>query len=301
MDKVAEKIKELKAKNNAIILAHTYQRPEVQDLADFVGDSLELSMRAKDNSADVIVFCGVRFMAETAKIISPQKTVLLAEAGAGCPMAEMITADELRELKFKYPTYKVVTYVNSTAEVKALSDICCTSSNAVKVVSSIPDSHGVIFVPDTNLGSYVQRTLNRKNMVIWQGHCYVHSQIMEEEVLELKKKYPKAVTFAHPECSEHVLKHADHILSTSGMIKKAGELSHDEFIVITEQGILHPLKKKYPNKKFYALDRAVCLNMKKTTVESVLSSLELMRYSVEIPRDVIESAKRAVFNMLELK
>lgn len=301
MDKVAQKIRELKAKHNAIILAHTYQRPEVQDLADFVGDSLELSLRAKDNSADVIVFCGVRFMAETAKIISPQKKVLLAEAGAGCPMAEMINADELKELKSKHPTYKVVTYVNSTAEVKALSDICCTSSNAVRVVSSIPESQGVIFVPDTNLGSYVQRTLNRKNMIVWQGHCYVHSQVMEEDVLGLKEKHPKAIVFAHPECSELVLKHADHILSTSGMIKKAGEIDAEEFIIITEQGILHPLNKAYPKKKFYTLEKAVCLNMKKTTVESIINSLELLRYSVEVPKDVMESAKRAVFNMLELK
>ena len=301
MDKLAQKIKDLKEKNNAIILAHTYQRAEVQDLADFVGDSLELSLKARDNSADIILFCGVRFMAETAKIISPQKKVLLAEVGAGCPMAEMITADELRELKAKHPNYKVVTYVNSTAEVKALSDICCTSSNAVKVVSSIPEEQGVIFIPDINLGSYVQRSLKRKNMIVWQGHCYVHSQIMEAEVLELKAKHPKAVTFAHPECNEHVLKHADHILSTSGMIKKVAELSDDEYIVITEQGILHPLQKKYPNKKFYCLDKALCLNMKKTTAESVLNSLELMRYSIEIPRDVMESARRAVFNMLELK
>lgn len=301
MEQIVKKIKDLKAKHNAIILAHTYQRPEVQDVADFVGDSLELSLKARDNSADVIVFCGVRFMAETAKIISPQKKVLLAEAGAGCPMAEMITADELRELKAKHPTYKVVTYVNSTAEVKALSDICCTSSNATKVVASIPEDQGVIFIPDINLGSYVQRTLNRKNMILWQGHCYVHSQIMPEEVLGLKEKHPQAIVFAHPECSELVLKHADHILSTSGMLKKAGELNDKEFIIITEQGILHPLKKWYPQKKFYSLDRAVCLNMKKTTIESVLNSLELMRYSIEVPKDVMESAKRAIFNMLELK
>jgi quinolinate synthase len=298
---IINKIKELKKKHNAIILAHTYQRAEVQDIADFVGDSLELSLRARDNSADVIVFCGVRFMAETAKIISPNKKVFLTEVAAGCPMAEMISADELRELKAKYPTYKIVTYVNSTAEVKALSDICCTSSNAVKVVSSIPQEQGVIFVPDTNLGSYVQRTLKRENMIVWQGHCYVHSQIMEEDVLGLKKAHPKAIVLAHPECSEQVLKHADHILSTSGMIKKVEDIKADEFIVITEQGILHPLNKKYPNKKFYAIDRALCLNMKKTNIESVLNSLELMRYSIEVPRDVMESAKRAVFNMLELK
>ncbi|HOW16265.1 MAG TPA: quinolinate synthase NadA [bacterium] len=298
---IVNKIKELKKKHNAIILAHTYQRAEVQDIADFVGDSLELSLRARDNSADLIVFCGVRFMAETAKIISPNKKVLLTEVAAGCPMAEMISADELRELKAKYPTYKVVTYVNSTAEVKALSDICCTSSNAVRVVSSIPQEQGVIFVPDTNLGSYVQRTLKRDNMVVWQGHCYVHSQIMEEDVLALKKLHPNAIVLAHPECSEHVLKHANHVLSTSGMIKKVEEIKAEEFIVITEQGILHPLNKKYPNKKFYSIDRALCLNMKKTTVESVLNSLELMRYSIEVPRDVMESAKRAVFNMLELK
>jgi len=301
MKKIAEKIKVLKERHNAIILAHTYQRPEVQDVADFVGDSLDLSLKAKDNVADIIVFCGVKFMAETAKIISPHKKVLLAELDAGCPMAEMITADELRELKLKYSNYKVVCYVNSTAEVKALSDICCTSSNAVKVVNSIPQDQGVIFVPDANLGSYVQRTLKRKNMILWQGHCYVHAFVMEEDVLNLKKQYPKAVVFAHPECTDHVLKHANYILSTSEMIKKVAELNDGEFIIITEQGIIYPLQKKYPQKKFYSLDKSVCLNMKKTTINSVLNSLELMQYNIEVPKNVMENAKKAVFNMLELQ
>ena len=300
MDRVANKIKELKHKRNAVILAHTYQRPEIQDIADFVGDSLDLSLKVKSSNAKVVVFCGVRFMAETAKLISPEKTVLLPELSAGCPMADMITADELREIKKKYPDYSVVTYVNSTAEVKAESDICCTSSNAVKIVSSIPKEKGVIFIPDANLGSYVKSQLKRENMVLWPGYCSIHANITEEEVLELKAKHKSAVVFAHPECKTQVLSHADYILSTSAMIKKASEIKGKEIIIVTEQGILHPLKKSCPDKTFYSIQKAVCPNMKKTTVDLVLESLELMQHNITLDEVILKKARRAVERMLEV-
>jgi quinolinate synthase len=300
MDRVTNKIKELKSKNNAVILAHTYQRPEIQEIADFVGDSLDLSLKVKSSNAKVVVFCGVRFMAETAKLISPEKTVLLPELSAGCPMADMITANELRDIKKKYPEHVVVTYVNSTAEVKAESDICCTSSNAVKIVSSIAKEKGVIFVPDANLGSYVKAQLKRDNMVLWPGYCSIHASITEQEVLELKAKYKEAVVFAHPECKTQVLNHADYILSTSAMIKKATEIKEKEIIIVTEQGILHPLKKNCPSKTFYAIQKAVCPNMKKTTIDLVLESLELMQHNITLDEVILKKARRAVERMLEV-
>lgn len=300
MDKISYKIKELKSERNAVILAHTYQRPEIQDVADFVGDSLDLSLKVKKTGAKVVVFCGVRFMAETAKLISPEKTVLLPELNAGCPMADMITADELRDIKKKYPDHAVVTYVNSTAEVKAESDICCTSSNAVKIVSSIPKEKGVIFVPDFNLGSYVKKQLKKDNMVLWPGYCSIHANITEQEILELKAEHKDAVVFAHPECKAQVLSHADFILSTSAMIRKATELKEKEIIIVTEQGILHPLKKACPDKTFYAIQKAVCPNMKKTTIDLVLESLELMQHNIILDEVILKNARRAVDRMLEI-
>jgi len=297
---IFEKIKELKSKREAVILAHTYQRPEIQDIADFVGDSLDLSLKVKKTNAKMVVFCGVRFMAETAKLISPEKTVLLPELSAGCPMADMITAEELRGLKKKHPGHVVVTYVNSTAEVKAESDICCTSSNSVKIVSSIPKKTGVIFVPDVNLGSYVKAQLKRDNIVLWPGCCSIHANITEDDVLELKAKHKNAVVFAHPECKIQVLNHADYILSTSAMIKKAIEIKEEEIIIVTEQGILHPLKKNCPDKTFYAIQKAVCPNMKKTTIDLVLESLELMQHNITLDEVILKKARRAVERMLEI-
>jgi len=292
---------ELKKKRNAVILAHTYQLPEIQDVADFVGDSLELSLKVSETNADVVVFCGVKFMAETAKLISPKKTVLMPEPSAGCPMADMITADELRTVKKKYPDHAVVCYVNSTAEVKAESDICCTSSNAIKVVESIPRDKGVIFVPDINLGTYVKNKLQRDNMVLWPGYCNVHFFVTAEEVIRLKNDHKDAVVFAHPECKTEVLNLADHILSTSGMVKKVAEINKKDFIVITEQGILHPLKKKYPDRNFYALDRMLCPNMKKTTIDMIPESLERMQYKIELSDEIIKKARIAVDKMLKLQ
>jgi quinolinate synthase len=296
---IVEKIKDLKLKKDAVILAHTYQEPEIQDIADYVGDSLGLSLEVSRLKNKVVVFCGVRFMAETAKIISPEKTILMPNMDATCPMAAMITKDELINFKSKYPGYKVVCYVNSTSETKAESDVCCTSSNAIKVVESLGES-GVIFVPDQNLGGYVKRSLNKENMVLWPGFCSVHAMIKKDELISLKTKQPKAVVFSHPECKKNILDLSDYILSTSQMINMAGSVKEDEIIVVTETGVLHPLKTKYPNKKFYSLD-AVCKNMKKTTIDMIIPCLENLENEVMVNEKVSKKAKQAVDNMLKIK
>jgi quinolinate synthase len=300
MDPIFEKIKILKAEKKAVILAHTYQRPEIQDLADFVGDSLELSFKARDTKAETIVFCGVRFMAETAKIISPEKKVIMPDLTAGCPMAEMVTAQQVRELKAQYPGYKVVCYVNSTAEVKAESDICCTSSNALRIVESIPFETGVIFIPDMNLGLYVKNKLQRDNFILWPGYCFVHAFVTKEEVVELKNKTPNAIVMAHPECKTEVLDLADYVLSTSKIISKVGELEDKEFIIITEQGIIHPLQKKYPDKKFYHLGKMLCVNMKINTIDTLLDAIENDKYEINVPEPVLEKAKLALDRMMNV-
>ncbi|MCX6113176.1 MAG: quinolinate synthase NadA, partial [Proteobacteria bacterium] len=269
--------------------------------ADFVGDSLELSFKAKETNADVILFCGVKFMAETAKIISPDKTVIMPDPDAGCPMACMITAQDVISLKEKYPNHEVVCYVNSTADVKAESDICCTSSNAVKVVESISKNKGIIFIPDVNLGTYVKNKLKRENFILWPGYCLVHAFVTAEEVMELKKKHPLASVIVHPECKIEVIELADHILSTSGMVRKIAELKDKEFIVVTEQGIVYPLKNRYPDRKFYYLSKMTCVNMKKNTIEMVEESLENMRYEIKVKEQIIVKAKKALDRMLQLK
>jgi quinolinate synthase len=299
-ENVIKKINDFKKKENAIILAHTYQLPEIQEIADFVGDSLELSMKVKESDAKLVVFCGVRFMAETAKLISPEKTVLLPAEYAGCPMANMVTAEQLTEYKKEHPNTKIVCYINSTAEVKAQCDMCCTSSNAVKVVQSFPMEQDILFVPDQNLGAYVKGQLNKENMSLWPGHCYVHSNIHEEDVLNLKLQHHDAVIMAHPECKAEVLKHADYILSTSNMVRKVKEIQANEFIIVTEEGILHQLRKQYPDKTFYSLKKAICLNMKKTTLEVLLDAIENKKHEVVLSEDVISKAKVCVYNMLNL-
>lgn len=300
MDPIFEKIKTLKAEKKAVILAHTYQRPEIQDLADFVGDSLELSFKARDTKAETIVFCGVRFMAETAKIISPDKRVIMPDLTAGCPMAEMVTAQQVRELKAQYPGYQVVCYVNSTAEVKAESDICCTSSNALRIVESIPFETGIIFVPDMNLGLYVKNKLQRDKFVLWPGYCFVHAFVTKEDLIELKDKAPKAKVMAHPECKTEVLELADYVLSTSKIITKVGELEDKEFIIITEQGIIHPLEKKYPDKKFHHLGKMLCVNMKINTMDILLEAIENDKYEINIPEPVSQKAKLALDRMMNV-
>ena len=299
-ERLLDKIKTLKADRNAVILAHNYQPAEIQDLADFCGDSLGLSVQASKTDAEVIVFCGVRFMAETAAILSPQKTVLLPDKHAGCPMADMITADQLRGLKEEHPDALVVCYVNSTAEVKAESDYCCTSANAVEVVESLPFHKKVIFVPDQHLGRFVADKTGR-DMVLWPGYCTTHVFITEEDIKEAKEKHPDAIVMAHPECSEPVKDLADELLSTGQMLKFVAQSSASQFIVATENGIIHTLKKQNPKAEFFpASERAICPNMKKISIDKVITSLEQMQYQVTVPEPVRTKAKRSLDRMIEI-
>ena len=296
---LVEDILRLREQRQAVILAHNYQIGEVQDIADLVGDSLELSQKAARTDARVIVFCGVHFMAETASILSPEKTVLLPDINAGCPMADMITADELRKKKQEHPGVPVVCYVNSSAEVKAESDICCTSANALKVVESVPADE-VIFVPDQYLGHYVS-TKTRKKMLLWPGYCPTHVKILAEDIIKLKKQFPNAKVVVHPECTPEVIDLADEALSTSGMLKFAQKTQAKEIIVGTENGIIHRLKKENPGKTFIpASKKAVCPNMKRINLEKVLWSLQDMSPEVRVPEEIRIRAKRAVDRMLEI-
>ena len=292
------KIDALKKERHAVILAHNYQLPEVQDVADYVGDSLQLSQQAAQTEAEVIVFCGVHFMAETAAILSPDKTVLLPEKYAGCPMADMIDADQLRQLKREHPGATVVCYVNSSAEVKAESDYCCTSSNGVKVVESLSDAAEIIFVPDKYLGSYISLQTGR-DMVLWNGYCATHARIREGDIARARQEHPEAVVMAHPECPGPVREMADAVLSTSGMCSYAQQSDAKEFIVATELGIIHPLRKDNPDKVFYpATEAGVCPNMKMTTLEKVLWSLEKLEHKITVPAEIRERALRSVENMI---
>jgi quinolinate synthase len=295
-----EKIQELKQKRNAVILAHNYQPDEIQDLADFQGDSLGLSIEAAKSNAQVIVFCGVHFMAETAAILSSQKIVLLPEPHAGCPMADMITAEQLRVLKQHHPDAVVVCYVNSSAEVKAESDYCCTSANAVEVVNSLGKDKKIIFVPDQYLGQFVASRTGR-DLILWPGYCPTHVLITEDDIKKAKAEHPDAVVMAHPECTEPVKRIVDQILSTSQMIKFAAKSAAKEFIVATEKGIIHSLKKQRPDAKFYpATERALCPNMKKITVDKIIASLESMQPEVTVPEKIRLKAKKAVDRMIEI-
>jgi quinolinate synthase len=297
---IISKIRRLKERHNAVILAHNYQTGEVQDIADFTGDSLGLSVQASKTTADVIVFCGVRFMAETAKILSPHKTVLLPDEMAGCPMADMIDASRLRQLKAKHPKALVVCYVNTTAEVKAESDYCCTSSNAVDLVKSLPADREIIFVPDKNLGQFVSERTGRE-MILWPGYCVVHARITGEDIIMARENHPDAVVIAHPECSKDVRDSVDELLSTGGMLKFASTSQAKEFVVVTETGIIHTLRKRNPDKKFYPVStRMVCSNMKKINLEKVLWSLEDMKYEVTVNERIAERARLALERMLEV-
>ena len=295
-----KKILALKKKRNAVILAHNYQLGEVQDIADFVGDSLELSQNAAKTNADVIVFCGVHFMAETASILCPDKVVLLPDMNAGCPMADMITAERLRAKKKEHPQAVVVCYINSSAEVKAESDICCTSANAVKVVESL-GAREIIFVPDQYLGHYVSARTGKK-MILWPGFCPTHVRIKPERIKELKREYPQAKIVVHPECQPEVIALADEVFSTSGMCRYAQRDEVREMIVGTELGIIHRLKKENPGKRFIPVsEQAICPNMKLITLEKVLWSLEEMNPEVKVPEGIRLRAKAAVDKMLEGK
>jgi len=294
---IVEEIIRLKKEKNAIILVHNYQRSEIQDIADFLGDSLGLSRKAVKTDAKIIVFCGVRFMAETAKILSPEKMVLLPRKEAGCPMADMITAEDLRILKEKYPGAKVVSYVNTNADVKAESDICCTSANAIKVVRNIK-AEKIIFTPDKNLAAYCQRFTD-KEIIPWNGYCYVHEKIREEEVRLAKEKFPDALLLVHPECNTSVIDLADEVLSTSGMLNFAKKTDKKRFLIGTEEGLIYRLKKENPGKKFYTVGTAkICRNMKMTTLNDVYLSLKEERYAIKLPEDIIKFAQKALTAML---
>ena len=295
-----EKIKNLKKSRNAVFLVHNYQLGEIQDIADFVGDSLELSQKAAKTEADVIVFCGVHFMAETASILCPDKIVLLPDRHAGCPMANMITVTRLKEQKKEQPRATVVCYVNSTAAVKAESDVCCTSANAVRIVEKLADAEEIMFVPDQYLGNYVAAQTGRK-MILWPGYCPTHVRIQPRDITRLKTEYPRAKVVAHPECRPEVTALADVVLSTGGIIRFASETEAEEIIVGTEIGILHRLKKENPGKKFIAAsEQAVCPRMKLITLETILWSLENMTHQVKVPERIRLRAKAAVDKMLEV-
>jgi quinolinate synthase len=294
-----EKIRSLLKKRNAIMLSHNYQPPEIQDVADLCGDSLELSIKAAQTDADVIVFCGVHFMAETASILSPDKTVLLPREDAGCLMADMIEPEGLQIMIDKLPAMPVVTYVNSTAAVKALSTICCTSANAINVVNSL-DADEVIMTPDRNLALYTA-SRTQKKVHTWDGYCPSHDRLLPEDVYSAKKAYPDAVFMAHPECRPEVLELADVIRSTSGMIRYAKESENSSFIVGTEIGLIYPLKKANPDKAFYpASSKMLCKNMKKISLEDVVRSLEHMEGEVKVPEDIRRPAFKAVQKMVDL-
>ena len=298
--RLLDTIDELKTQRKAVILAHNYQPAEIQDLADFCGDSLGLSIQASRTQADVIVFCGVRFMAETAAILSPQKTVLMPEPTAGCPMADMITAEQLRQAKSEHPDALVVCYVNSSAEVKAESDYCCTSSNAVAVVRSLPPDREILFVPDQHLGRFVEEQTGRK-LILWPGYCSTHVFISEDEIEQARQEHPRAVVMAHPECSEPVKDRADALLSTGQMLDFVKDSAARQFIVATENGMIHPLKKARPDAEFVpASPRGVCPNMKKTTVEKVLASLENLQYEVAVSAEIRAAAQKALQRMVEI-
>jgi quinolinate synthase len=295
-----EKISALKERRNAVILAHNYQLGEVQDIADFVGDSLELSQRAAETGAGVIVFCGVQFMAETASILCPEKVVLLPDMNAGCLLADTITAERLRAKKKEHPQAVVVCYVNSPAEVKAESDICCTSANAIRIVESL-DAREILFVPDQYLGHYVSARTGKK-MILWPGFCPTHARISPERIKELKREYPQAKVVVHPECRPEVIALADEVLSTGGMCRYARRDEVREMVVGTELGIIHRLKKENPGKRFIpASEQAICPHMKLITLEKVLWSLEEMKPEVKVPEEIRLRAKAAVDKMLEVK
>ena len=296
--KLKARIQQLKKERNAVILAHYYQRDEIQEIADIKGDSLALSRAARDTDADVIVFCGVLFMAETASILNPDKTVLLPVKEAGCPMVDMVTVEMLQKKKKEYPKAVVVGYVNTSAAVKAECDICCTSSNAVDLVRSLKEKQ-ILFVPDKNLGKYIQSQLPDKEIIYWEGFCSTHVRVHEGQIKAAKRLHPDAEFVCHPECEPPVLALADHVASTAGIIKYVGKSKAKEFIIGTEHGILFQLRHQYPDKKFYMpTEGFTCADMKLTTLGWVVHSLELMKHKVEVPEDIRIRAKKAVDKMI---
>lgn len=294
-----ERLMQLKKERNAIILAHYYQRPEIQEVADFIGDSFGLAQKAKTTEADVILFCGVHFMGESAKILNPQKTVIIPDERAGCPMADMVNVDGLRKLKAQHPNAKVVAYINTSADVKAETDICCTSSNAKRVIESV-DSDEIIWVPDKNLGHYVSQFTDKK-MIIWEGYCNTHDQLSVEDVMNLKQQYPNAQFVVHPECRPEVVALGDFVGSTTGILKYCRESSHKEFIIGTEDGTGYMLQKDSPDKTFiFASKYLVCPNMKVNNLKKCVEALETMRPEIYVPEHVANAARGSLERMLEV-
>lgn len=311
MNQYIQEISSLKKERDAIILAHNYQLPEVQDVADFIGDSLALSRKAEKTNAKNIIFCGVHFMAETASIICPDKDVFIPDLNAGCSLASSINSTELMNWKKDHPDAIVVSYVNTSAEIKALSDYCCTSSNAVKVVNSIPSNNEILFLPDMFLGSYVSEVTKRKNMYIWPGECHVHAGIRAEDINKMMKQYQNAEFLVHPECSctsstmYHMSKgdilHEGHILSTEGMMERAKNSPKTDFIVATETGILYRMQKENPSKNFIPIRKdAICQYMKKITIDKVYNSLVNNVYKVRVPKTTADKARSAIERMLSI-
>ncbi len=295
-----KEINRLKKERNAIILAHYYQRPEIQDIADYVGDSFGLAQQASQSTADVIIFCGVHFMAESAAILSPDKKVILPEEGAGCPMADMADAKDLAKLKKEHPNAVVVSYVNTTAAVKAESDYCCTSSNAVKIFEQIPKDREIIFVPDKNLGDYAAKQANRE-VILWPGYCNTHDNVLPEDITKIKNEYPNAKVVAHPECRPEVLKMSDYVGSTAKMIKYVTETDFTQYIIVTEMGLLHQLKKDNQNKEIIlASKKLVCPNMKLTTLPKVERALRELGPVITVDEEIAKKAKIALERMLEV-
>lgn len=297
---IIDEINKLKKEKNAVILAHNYQIPEIQDIADYVGDSLELSKKAAKTDADIIVFCGVHFMAESAKILSPNKKVLLPVLDAGCPMADMIDADQLRIFKEEYPDIPVVCYVNSSAAVKAESDICCTSSNALKIVNSL-EKDKILFVPDKNLGNYISTKNPQKDIICWEGFCITHHRVRHNELDMVRKHRGETKILVHPECNPEVVKKADFVGSTSEIIEYVKNSEDKKFIIGTEMGILHRLRKQNPDKKYYLLSPSlVCYNMKKTSLEDVYKALKDENNEINVDKEVMDKAHKSLERMLRL-
>ncbi len=299
-------IDKLRNQKNAIILAHYYQKPEIQDIADFVGDSLDLSRRSADTDADIIVFAGVHFMAETAKILSPQKKVLLPDLAAGCSLAESCPPEKFKKFRQRYPDHIVVSYVNTSAEIKALTDITCTSTNAVKIIESIPEDQKIIFAPDRNLGNYLN-SITGRNMKLWDGACHVHEEFSLERILEIKSKYPSAKIIAHPECQEPVRLASDFIGSTSALLKYVQTDKSKEYIVATDSGILHQMKKAEPDKHFIPappIDSTCgcsdCNYMKVHDLKKIYNSLKEEKFEINVKQEIFEEAKKPIIRMLDL-
>jgi quinolinate synthase len=299
IQELKDEISKLKKEMNAVILVHNYQRPEIYDIADYIGDSYDLSVQASKTNADIIVFCGVHFMAETAYILNPEKKILLPARDSGCPMADTVTAQDLMDLRKQYPDAAIVSYMNTTAEVKAESDVICTSSNAVEIVNSLPHKR-VVFVPDRNLAIYVAEH-TAKEIIPWNGFCYVHNKLSHEELAKIKQAMGNAKVIAHPECRKEFRDLADHVCSTSGMVTYAKKSESQEFIIGTESGMLEMLKRELPDKKFYSVPPGgTCAGMKRNTIEKVLQALTSEEPIVTVPGDIRVKAKKALDRMIQV-